>query len=90
MNPMLPDLSNSYLPEISKINLVIPHFINSSLFVYGFYLIAGIVIFISLFLFWHWKEYGEDWIQGIAIYALYGFGTTALLLNIYSQIQKLI
>jgi hypothetical protein len=88
MNPTLPDLSGA-LPQFSIdgtpwLAIFLPHG-----FIYLFYLIALVIIFISIFLFWHWKEYGQDWIQGIAIYALYGFGTASLLLSIYNQIRVL-
>lgn len=56
----------------------------------SFWVLVALVIFISLLLLIHWKEYGENLAGGLFVYIFYGIGTCILLGNVYKSIQTIL
>ncbi len=63
---------------------------NPSNLILAFWVIVLVVIFISLIMIIHWKEYGENLLGGLVMFAVYGIGVFVLLGNVYQKLQSFI
>lgn len=52
-----------------------------------FWFIVLVVIFISLIMIVHWKQYAENILGGLILFAIYGIGVFVLIGNVYQKLQ---
>lgn len=60
-----------------------------SYLVTGFWIVVAIVMIISMVLVWHWKEYGENYVRGFLVHAIYGFGLLLILSTLLTKVHAL-
>ena len=69
---------------------ILEYITNPENIIFVFWVIVLIVMFISLIMILHWKQYTENKLGGIVLFTVYGIGVFILISNIYQKLQTFI
>ncbi|MBP6854662.1 MAG: hypothetical protein KBD26_00685 [Candidatus Pacebacteria bacterium] len=69
---------------------ILEYITNPENIIFVFWVIVLIVMFISLIMILHWKQYAENILGGIVLFTVYGIGVFILISNIYQKLQTFI